>query len=290
VASWFGAISAAHAAPCPPSAKLSGDPKLVADVTTVLDQRGIPVLACASVSVDLERNGDGLAVAIDGRAPRTVGDSRTAATMIESWVRTDVDGPLLGVRPIIAVAEQAPPPVLHEVMVPSTWRGASVFALGQTAMASDGTGWLGAEVGACVNLGPMCAAARLRFARVAGGPGPFEFMLDRTGVELLIGGDIPVSVGKMTLSPGFSGGVGTVVTHVADMQDGSHRGSEIGGMRADVHCSLLYPLSHRFAAELALSLDFTQATHVETYSPTVEFPDVPLFLARISFGIRYGGL
>jgi hypothetical protein len=114
-------------------------------------------------------------------------------------------------------------------------------------------------------------------------------MLDRRGVELLVGGDIPISIGKMTLSPGFSGGVGVVRTHIADM-DGQHKGNEIGGLRADVHASLTYPLSHRFAAEVAISFDFTQDTHVETYTTEVLFPDVPVFLARIALGIRYGGL
>jgi len=279
---------AAMAAPCPPSANLSGDAKLVAAITSVLDQRGIPVLACSSLAVEIQPSGDALAISIDGREPRIVNDARTAATMIESWVRTDVGGPLLGGHAIVRI-EEGPAP-RQETMVPSTWRGVQVFALGQNAVASDGTDWIGAEVGACVNLGPMCAAVRLRFAQVAGGPGPFEFMLDRAGYELLFGGDIPISVGKMTLSPGFSGGIGTVVTHVADMEDGSHKGSEAGGLRADVHASLTYPLSHRFAAEVGLSLDFAQSTRIDSYSPTVLFPDVPLFLARIAIGIRYGGL
>lgn len=279
---------AAMAAPCPPSARLSGDAKLVADITSVLHQRGIPVLSCSNVAVEIQPSGDALAISIDGREPRIVNDSRTAATMIESWVRTDVGEPLLGGHAVRL--DSSDPAKSHEVMVPATWRGVQVFALGQNAVASDGTDWIGAEMGACVNLGPMCAAVRLRFAQVAGGPGPFEFMLDRAGYELLFGGDIPISIGKMTLSPGFSGGVGTVVTHVADMEDGSHKGSESGGLRADVHASLNYPLSHRFAAEVALSLDFAQSTRIESYSPTVLFPDVPLFLARIAIGIRYGGL
>ncbi|HEV7553976.1 MAG TPA: hypothetical protein VGO00_00910 [Kofleriaceae bacterium] len=264
------------------------------EVSTLLDQRGIPVLACANVAVDLRRDGERVAVAIDGREARVVGDPRTAATIIESWVRTDVGDPLLGARPVVAIAETPPPssPVGVSdgiVKVPATWRGVQVFALGQTAVASDGTGWLGTEIGACVALGPVCAAARVRIAQVAGGPGPFEQMLDRRGVELLLGGDIPMSLGKLTLSPGFSGGVGAVVTHVADTE-GRHMGNEIGGLRADVHASLTYPLSHRFAAEIAVSFDFTQQTHVENYTPEVTFPDVPLFLARIALGLRYGGL
>ena len=294
IVAWcFGSVEA-EAAPCPPSARLVGDASLVTEVSGLLDQRGIPVLACADVAVDLHRDGERVAVAIDGREPRVVGDPRTAATIIESWVRTDVGDPLLGARPVEAIAE-APPPSPAAVgdgmvKVPATWRGVQVFALGQTAVASDGTGWLGTEIGACVTLGPVCAAARVRIAEVAGGPGPFEQMLDRRGVELLFGGDIPMSLGKLTLSPGFSGGVGTVVTHVADTE-GRHKGSEIGGLRFDVHASLTYPLSHRFAAELAVSLDFTQATNVETFTQDgVEFPDAPLFLARIALGLRYGGL
>jgi hypothetical protein len=286
----------AGAAPCPPSAWLTGDPALVADVRAMLDARGIAVEAaqCPNVLVRLERRDDGVAISIDGRDPRSVGDSRTAATVIESWVRTDVGDPLLAPR---EVASEPLPPAAEVrdsvVRVPSDWRGVGVFALGESSFGSDRTGWVGADVGACVTLGPMCATARLRFAAVFGGTGvpqPFHNLFDRRSVEVLIGGDVPFAVGKFTISPGFAGGVGSIYTRRSD-KEGKRMAGEVGGLRADAHASVIYPLTKRFALELAVALELTQSTHIDV-DPTVDFsfPDPPPFLARLGFGLRYGGL
>jgi hypothetical protein len=212
--------------------------------------------------------------------------------VIESWVRTDVGDPLLAPREVAAVEPPAQPPAeVHDsvVRVPSDWRGVGVFALGETSVASDGTGWLGAHVGACITLGPMCAAARVRLATVLGGPGPFHNLLDRRSVEVLFGGDIPLSVGKFTISPGFAGGVGSIFTRVSNTE-GRRMSSEAGGLRADVHASMIYPMTKRFALEIAVALELTQSTHIDTFNPDIQFPDPPPFLARLGFGLRYGGL
>src|SRR5690349_1713786 len=62
---------------------------------------------------------------------------------------------------------------------PASSRGVQLFGAAEASMASDRTGWLGAQVGACVTLGPVCAAARLRVASVVGGPDAWDGRLER---------------------------------------------------------------------------------------------------------------
>jgi hypothetical protein len=98
--------------------------------------------------------------------------------------------------------------------------------------------------------------------------------LDRRGVELLVGGDIPFSLGNWVLTPGFGGGVGTVFTRLHT--SGERMGEEVGGLRADAHVTLAYPLTRRLGLEAELSGGLTQATHIESFSPTpMSMPDVP---------------
>jgi hypothetical protein len=271
--------------PC--RARLSGEAATVANVSAILDERGVATAtsgACAAIAVRLDRTGEGaITIVIDGREPRTVGDVATAATVIESWVRTDVEAPLLATRavaaePVAVAAPVTPPPTGHTIQ----W-----FTLAETAVASDRTSWLGVQLGACIRLGPVCAAARVRIAGVADGPGMWEHGLDRRGVELLVGGDIPMKVGSWMLAPGFGGGVGTVFTRLHDLE--GKMGAEIGGLRADAHVAAAYPLTKKLALELDLSFGLTQATHIESFSPT-PLPDVPTALFRFGAGIRYGGL
>ena len=293
---WLTAPGSGRAGTCPPAARLRGDPAAVAGVTSALGARGIATdpAACRALEVSLERRDGALLVSTasegDQIVERAVTDIRTAATVIESWVRTDVEAPLLATR-TIAVREPpaAPPPAAAPAIAVAPRppeRGVQLFTTAETTRASDRTSWFGLQVGACVMLGPVCAAARARFASVTGGPGPWQGGLDRHGVEVLLGGDVPLRWGRATISPGVAAGVGSIHTR----EEGStFRGGETGGLRAEAHAALSYPLRPRIALEVTLALDLTQATHVETSSP-VPLPDEPRLLARLGLGLRFGGL
>jgi hypothetical protein len=134
-------------------------------------------------------------------------------------------------------------------------------------------------------LGPLCATARVRFALVTGGTERWRNNLDRTSVEILLGADLPLRLGRATLSPGLAAGIGT--THTND--DASPSEGETGGLRGEVHATFSYPLSAGVALDLSLSLDVNQATHLET-SSTIPLPDEPRVLGRFGSGLRFGGL
>ena len=286
----------AWSAPC---AAVTGDPGLAAQISDLLHARG--VASCPDLEARVERLGTAVAVRsdrADGTEPRVVGDPETAATVIESWARADLADPLLTVRVASAtddgvgvhdamgpreIVEHATLTPLHPIR-PSS-RGVQLFAAFETSFASDATSWVGPVIGACVMIGPVCAAARVRVSSVVDGPGLWEHALERRGNELLIGGDIPFELGKATFTPGFGGGIGMIGTHVASQNWTMH--SETGGLRADVHAALSYSLTTHLALDVTMALDVTQAAHVET-NTTMQFPDEPWLLARVGVGLHYG--
>ena len=276
--------SAARAEPC----AVAGDPELGGTVAGILATRGIDAGRCGAVHARVERRGETIVVAND-TIERTVNDPATAATVIESWVREDLAAPLLAAH-AVAIADPLPSIHTNEPLVVTSPSGLHVHASGafETSFASDRTTWLGPSLGACVELGPVCVAARLRVAAVIAGPGPWD-RSDRLETEVLIGGDIPIRIGSghTQIVPGFGGGIGLMSTHAEGMPE-TRMYSRTGGLRGDAHVALELPVWHDLAFAVTLGFDITQNTHVET-NTTYAFPDEPWLIARLGVGLRYGG-
>jgi len=282
----------AHA--CPPSVALTGDDALVQTIRDLLAARGIaaPTTRCPAVRARIERRGAQLVVDGDGPdgAPieRSVDEPATAASVIESWARSDVAAPLLAIRavPVLVVnAETAPAPR------PAA-RGIQLFAAAETSFASDGTTWQGLELGACIMIGPICVATRLRGGKMISQPERLAAFA-RHGVEVYLGIDVPIVVGRARLTPGFAAGYGGVFTRLKT--DEEKVGIEVHGPRAEVHAVLSVPLTSHIALDLSAAGTLTQAAEVEnsrpgTPDPAVVFPDEPRALVRFAIGVRYGAL
>jgi hypothetical protein len=284
------ATRAASAAPC---GGLHGEAALVSAVGDLLAQRGV---VCADVRGEVRHDGSSIVVTRDDTLPieRRVADVATAATVIESWSDRNVSDPLLESHPVpairVASAAVAPPPrvvIVERQAPPSSFHGSQLFAAGETSYANDRTTWAGAQIGACVVVGPVCAAASVRFANVVDGPA-FWTGLDRRDIEVLIGGDVPLNVGRGLLLLGFGGGTGQVHTRV-DSRDDHRMASETGGLRAEIHAAYAYPLTRSIAFDVSFSLDLTQATRSEK-TTTMPLPDEPLVLGRLGLGLRWGFL
>jgi hypothetical protein len=285
---------------CPAGVELSGDPEAIAAVAELLGARGVVLAAtrCGAVRVRIERIDRELAIDVeqtDGTlVHRVAGEAQTAATVIESFTRADVGDPLLARRAV--PAEPPPRRSEHEEATsqPSQMlraaRGVHLLSAFETSYASDRTSWFGAHIGACVMLGPVCAAARLRFSGVTDGPGVWKGDIERRSVELLVGIDIPFAVGRWTLSPGFALGIGQLHTRgeTHDMR------ADTGRACADVHVALSIPVSTRLAIDVFSAADLMQETRAEAdmsmQVPVVMLPDEPRFLVRVGVGLRYGGL
>ena len=286
----------ASAQTCGPAVLLAGDPELVAVVGELLGARGIELApgACPSIRAHLERRGDALVIEVeplDGPPiERVVAEAKTAATVIESFTRADVGSPLLATHAVPSTTSDElqvrSGPVVLAPAPGAAARGVHVFGAFETSYATDRTSWLGAHVGACIMLGPVCAAARLRIANVATGPGVWKDALDRRSTELLVGLDIPFTFGRMVFSPGFAAGLGQMHTHGATHE----MRSETGGMRADVHATLSVPISRHLALDLFGAADLTQETNVEWGPQMVPLPAEPRLIVRMGVGLRYGGL
>ena len=303
----------ARADRCETTVTVTGDAEVVRAIEALLRARGIEIGdgECASLRAHIERRGNSFAIGVDARettidrgttierpaierraierparAPieRHVGELATAATVIESFVRDDASVLLpVRARPArvqveLAAAKPVPEPT-------RATRGVQVFAAAETSIGSDHTNWMGMHLGVCIQLGPICAAARLRHAAVVAGEGMWRTEMERRSTELLLGLDVPFALGRTTLAPGFAAGMGSMWTR---SDDGTTVG-ETGGLRADVHTTLSVPLTKRWALDLSVALDLTQETRIEA-EHAMTIPDEPLALLRFGIGVRYGGL
>jgi|JI10StandDraft_1071094.scaffolds.fasta_scaffold291521_2 hypothetical protein len=286
-------VGVAAAAPCGPAATIAGEPSLVAAIAPILAARALTDGApeCPTLAVTVSARDGAVVVAFEHRGQRlerAVADAATAATVIESFVRGDVAAPLLAPRMAPPREPGAgEPPASLAPPAPVGTRGRVHLFLGpDAALARDGTRWLGAQIGACITLGPVCAAVRHRLAQVVSGPGEWEHSLDRRAIELLVGIDVPLTIGSVHVTPGFAGGIGQIDTR--DRARGIR--VETGGLRADVHATIGFALTRRWAIELAAAGVLTQATHVENLEGKSELPREARLLGHLGVGVRYGGL
>jgi hypothetical protein len=286
----------AQAEPCAPAVALTGDDALVTAVRALLGARGITheTPRCPAVRATLERRGGLLVVGVDGPdgvpIERSVSEAATAATVIESWTRSDVAAPLLAARTVPALPDVA----VHAVVAasPPAARGIQLLAAVETSVASDRTVWQGLQLEACIMLGPICVAARLHGGKVISQPASWDGFA-RKGGELYAGIDVPIALGGIRLTPGFAAGYGTMFTH--HHSDGEKMGIEISGPRAEVHVALSIPLTAHLALELVTTGALTQPTAKEIHGtdvpdPAVVYPDEPRALVRFAAGVRYGAL
>lgn len=285
-----------QAEPCPPAVALRGDDALVGAIRELLGARGITheTPHCPAVRARVERRGPWLVVGIAGPdgvpIERSVTGAATAATVIESWTRSDVAAPLLATRAVPAIEDAAEPAVV--VISPPAARGIQLFAGEETSVASDATVWQGMQLEACIMLGPICAAARLHGGKVIAQPASWGGFA-RNGAEVYVGIDVPIALGRARLTPGFAAGYGTMFTRYRS--DSEKMGIEISGPRAEVHVAFSIPLSAHLAIDLVTTGALTQATAMETHGtdvpdPAVVFPDEPRALVRFAAGVRYGAL
>jgi hypothetical protein len=230
----------------------------------------------------------------EGVIERAVRGPSTAAMVIESWLRSDVAAPLLEAR-VVPPAEAEPPAAAAPGMVapaPAT-TGTQLFLAAETSVASDRTVWQGMQLGACVMLGPICAAARVHGGKVISAPDGWNSFV-RKGAEVYGGIDIPIAIGRSRLTPGFAAGYGTMLTH--HIGDGEKTGIEISGPRAEAHVGLSIPVTSHLAIDLATTAELTQATGMETHGTpsgtgaAIVYPDEPRALFRFAVGVRYGVL
>ena len=218
---------------CVPSATVSGDAALVADVVAHLDQMGVGSDSAAATCPRIEATvvHDGTSVTVSVRdafgvvETRVVTDARIAATWIQSWCRSDIPAPLL-------VPAVLPPPAPVSTRVSSTgseprdtvsvpaplagasfaprWSGAAMY---ESSDANDGSSWSGVSASACVLTGGVCFGALARYATNPKISITDELTFaDRTNIDLVATAAIPFTVGRATVVPMAGVGIGRLRT------------------------------------------------------------------------------
>lgn len=280
------AASEASADPCPPAVDLSGDANLVESVGAELRKRGIATTgSCDGRQAIVSRDGDDVVVDIDS-ASRSVRGVGTAAAVIESFVREEVSSPLLAARraPVLSAPER--PDVLVVVAERERPSGWHFTAIGEATIANDGSGWGGMAFGACRMIGPLCPGVRLRGSMVTGDD-PNDGMY-RKASDLLVGLDVPFTIGRFLVMPGVAGGIGGMTTNNRAMDDGgSWYPSTSNNLRAQVHASVSVPLTRTLALDVMVAGTLGQQVAREPgYMDAV--PAEPFAFLRFGVGLRYG--
>lgn len=308
VAAALGAAGPAIAEPrnCPPGALVEGDPAVAQPVREHLASAGVGEAPadCPAVRARVARDGDEIAVVVldaDGRSSgRRLADPLIAATWIESWVSPE-SAPLLAPRHALAApgavdvaapAAQPPPSVL--------WLGVATRSLN----AGDGSDWRSIDASACARLGPACVGVAGAVAENDGWShnGGMSLARRRT-IDLAATGRLPARLGKATLAPSASLGIGWLRTQRDEGEqqyepdpncqsdptfpDNMCPGIPVPpyvigdgfekltfGMRAQLAASLSLPITEQVAVELSAGIDLVPTAHSQPFvHPMYDYPD-----------------
>jgi hypothetical protein len=295
------------------SVVLTGDSEMAAAVERSLAFRGVRVVSFAetgTVQVRVQPDPLGIRLAIHDRngqlVERMVANAEIAAAVVESWVRDDLARPLLEPHEI-AMTQVAPivtgtPVPAH----PGAPFGTSVTVAGETSVATDGSLWMGAALGACVRVGWSCVGLQIQVAgdtattghvgarytappdsSGAGCQEPQQRKLTRLGAEALLTADLPLRIGAGTLGPGIGLGAGWLSTSAVLDDHGANETAV--GLRAATRILLSWPLAWGLALDVGLWADILPFAHTNKFTKGgFDLPGEPRGFLRAGLGLRYG--
>lgn len=288
-----GTTSVAIAAPetCRATAVVDGDHELVETVTAMLARRGVDTRSseCPASAATVIRRGTSIVVTVrdpDGRrSERTLADPEAAAAVIESWARRDINAASL-IGWLEDPAARTPDATPHDEMPAlaprrSGARERDVVSIGaelETALAFDGTTWLGARGTACITAGPVCVGASARYLGYSG----------RSSTDVLAAVDLPIGLGdhdRVVVDVGAAAGPGWFVSNTVDL------GSTTLGLRLDGHASVSYTLVPHVALVAGVAIGYSPSAPVTLRMG--ELPktnEEPSGFVRGELGLRIGAM
>lgn len=198
---------------CPAAVQIEGEPALAAALTAALRSRGIvtpPPLGCPLSLIRVTRSPQGLVVHIHqelAQTERLVSDAAVAATLIESWLRSDLTNPLLAAPELLAAPPLPPPPP-----PPAAPRAASprftIELLFESGIDKDGAIWLGGSLHGCAPVGPLCLGAIVRTAAEVPASYIGTYRDQRVALDVLASLVWPLRRGRWGVAPGLGLGAG----------------------------------------------------------------------------------
>jgi hypothetical protein len=230
---WPGPSMNVHAAPCPPTAVITGEEALVhslfaTDALSDVSAEALP--GCPAIWVTVTQQPAGLVVQIGDhlgrRYERTVGDVQTAAALVESWARGDT---LMSALPALDISgdpapsqTETPEPLRSPPApagpesgspAPKPAAGITVEIGFEYTMGADGSSWFGGQGYFCSTLGIACIGALIRGAADPTVTGRYRELTDiRASMDVLIIATLPIEVRRIRVSPLVGLGAGWVQT------------------------------------------------------------------------------
>jgi len=296
---------------------LDGDSEMVSALEHCLVDRKVLVVAAGAeaVQVRVQPDPSGIRLSIHDRnghiVERIVANAEIAAAVVESWLRDDLARPLLEPHEIPTTEVVPMGGAVTRSSVPAhrgASSGASVTVMGGTSLATDGSLWIGAGLGACVRVRSFCIGLEIqvagdtaatgnigaRYTAVSDSPAAScneqqQRELTRLGADALLTADLPLRVGIGTLGPGVGLGAGWLATTALL---GDHGGNATTvGPRAEARIVLSWPLALGLAADVGLRADISPFAHRKHLTSSgFELPGEPLGFLRVGLGLRYGPL
>ena len=298
---------------------LDGDSEMVSALEHCLADRKVRVVAAGAeaVQVRVQPDPSGIRLSIHDRSghvvERLVANAEIAAAVVESWLRDDLARPLLEPHeiPTTEVAPMGGAPVVTRSPVPAhrgASSGASVTVMGGTSLATDGSLWIGAGLGACVHVRSFCIGLEIQVAGDTAATGNIgarysavsassvascseqqQRELTRLGADAVLTADLPLRIGAGTLGPGVGIGAGWLSTTAVL---GDHGGNATTpGLRAETRILLSWPLAWGLAADVGLRADISPFAHRKHLTSSgFDLPGEPLGFLRVGLGLRYGPL
>jgi hypothetical protein len=233
-----------------------------------------------------------------------VATPETVASLIESWVRTDLTAPAFAPIPRIERSTARAEPDPGVALVRPTPEGAepslSLDAALLGAVASDGNFWAGASVGALFRAGGFYVGPSARILTERTGENSAEPEPKRIDAELLANAELPVQAGELIVRPGF--GLGLAWHHTrwetgegpndpADQTPPgmeSHASDDTLGPRADLHVTVSAPLRAGFLIDFSAAVDLAPLANIGD-APAGKPPEPWTWIA-LGLGLRWEAL
>ncbi|GEM_PF-6157607 len=290
---------------CPPVAVIDGDPIIVKAVSSYLQARGVStrrVENCPVVIANLSVSNKGISIHLakdSGRIDtRLVSDTSTAATLIESWVRSDLTTPLINPQiSVPLIPQESEPGNGVDTMVPEEpsldhTENSIGFAVGLHpgfSVAGDGSFWLSVAATGCIIIGSVCPGTLLRYNVDSGIFGHSKDLhTSRSGIEAVITSEYPIHFGRLVISPGLGIGTGWIRSKHKDLNTGNLE-IDSAVLRLEVYTHTFLIFSNGFIIGATLSSGVDPLTHTADFNePNGVVAGNPLWQVGLSMNLTYG--
>jgi hypothetical protein len=309
---WAGTTSlrrpaSAAPVPCVPAIELSAEAPIQQEIAQALERRGLSLggaQSCGVVRASVLGHGALLLVEIEdpnGRtSARTVTSAETVASLIESWVRTDLTAPAVVPLPKIERAESAlaPEPARVEAPAPPaeprpayTW---AIGAAGIGAISNNGNFWSGIAVQGCATLGEVCVGGGARYL-VEQESSSDNQESHRRVWEALASVEMPFTTGDFVVRPGI--GFGLAQTHTSYEPPGpdtpgkpeTRAAYDALGLRIAPQIAVSAHLHSSLTLDVALAFEVAPFANANDppADPTLAKPPEPWCWAGATLGLRW---